>query len=105
MCRGRCTGILQRAPRGHSQWWKERADGNLHSMNTSSPKLLTRSSEDKMVSGVAGGLAHYFGIDPVIVRVGFVVATLMTGVAGLAYLAMMFVVPSDDSVDQSPLPA
>ena len=78
-------------------------------MNSSSPKLLTRSSEDRMVSGVAGGLANYFGVDPVIVRVAFIVATLMTGVAALGYLAMMFVVPSDDEahsdLPQSPLPA
>jgi phage shock protein C len=64
----------------------------------SSPKKLTRSSSDKMVGGVASGLAAYFGIDPVIARVAFVVATLATGVGALAYLALLIVVPSDDDV-------
>jgi phage shock protein C len=84
-----------------------RLPGNLERMNSSSPKKLTRSSNDKMVGGVAAGLADYFGIDPVIARVAFVVATLTTGVAAIAYLAMMIVVPSDDDVSSDvgePLP-
>ena len=35
---------------------------------------LTRSSTDKKLGGVSGGLGAYFGIDPVLVRIGFVVA-------------------------------
>jgi phage shock protein C len=71
----------------------------------SSPKTLTRSSSDRMVGGVAAGLADYFGIDPVIVRVGFVVATLMSGAGALAYLALLVVVPSADDHDvREPLP-
>jgi phage shock protein C len=62
----------------------------------SSPKKLTRSSSDRMVGGVASGLADYFEIDPVIVRVGFVIATLMSGAGALAYLALLVVVPSED---------
>jgi len=62
-----------------------------------SSKTLTRSSTDRQVGGVCGGLAHYFGIDPVVTRVGFIVTTLFTGGAGaLAYLAMLVVMPSDD---------
>jgi phage shock protein C len=71
----------------------------------SSPKTLTRSSSDRMLGGVAAGLADYFGIDPVIVRVGFVVATLMSGAGALAYLALLVVVPSEDDHDmREPLP-
>jgi phage shock protein C len=63
-------------------------------MNTD--KQLTRSSTDKQVGGVCGGLARYFGIDPVVTRVGFIATTLFTGGAGaLAYLAMLVVMPSD----------
>ena len=62
-------------------------------------KTLTRSSSDKKVAGVCGGLADYFGIDPTVTRVGFIVTTLFTGGAGaLAYLAMMVVMPSDTKV-------
>ena len=43
-------------------------------MNTT--KRLTRSSTDKYVGGVSGGLAEHVGIDPTLVRVGWVFATL-----------------------------
>lgn len=62
----------------------------------SRPRRLTRSSSDKMIGGVAGGLAEYFDIDANLVRVGWIVATLCTGVAPLAYLAVALIVPRDD---------
>jgi phage shock protein C len=62
----------------------------------SRPRRLTRSSTDKMLGGVAGGLADYFDLDPVLVRVGFVVSTAFSGAGVLAYLAMLVVVPRDD---------
>ena len=68
-------------------------------MNSTPPQPLTRSTTDKKIGGVSGGLGHYFGIDPTIVRVGFVFTTLITGGAGLiAYFAMLAFVPSDDDV-------
>jgi phage shock protein PspC (stress-responsive transcriptional regulator) len=66
------------------------------------PRILNRSSEDKMISGVAGGLGEYFGVDPVLFRVGFVAATLLSGVGALAYLALVLLVKTDDEV---PVPA
>jgi phage shock protein C len=59
-------------------------------------KTLTRSSTDKKLLGVSGGLADYFEIDANLVRVGWIVATLCTGVAPLAYLAIALIVPRDD---------
>lgn len=56
-------------------------------------KRLYRSRDDKMIAGVCGGIAEYFGIDPVIVRVILVVITLMGGAGVLAYLIMWAVVP------------
>jgi phage shock protein PspC (stress-responsive transcriptional regulator) len=68
-------------------------------MNSTPPQRLTRSSTDKYVGGVSGGLGAYFGIDPTLVRVGFVFTTLVTGGAGiLAYVAMLAVVPRDDAM-------
>jgi phage shock protein C len=72
-----------------------------------SPKTLTRSTSDRWFGGVAGGIAQYFNLDPVLTRVGFVVTTLLTGGAGIvAYLAMLVIMPADTKVDapQSPLP-
>jgi phage shock protein PspC (stress-responsive transcriptional regulator) len=70
--------------------------------STSSPKPLTRSSTDRHIWGVSGGIAEYFGLDPNLVRVGWVVMTLFTGVAILAYIAMALIVPSDDRLPSSP---
>lgn len=55
-------------------------------------KRLVRSSNDKMISGVCGGLASYFDVDPVLIRVGFVVAAL-AGFGVLAYIVLWIVLP------------
>jgi phage shock protein PspC (stress-responsive transcriptional regulator) len=62
----------------------------------SEPRILNRSTEDKMFAGVAGGLGEYFGVDPVLFRVGFVAATLLSGVGALAYLALVLFVKTDE---------
>ena len=68
---------------------------------SSRPRRLTRSSSDKMIGGVAGGLAEYFDIDPVVVRVGFAVSTAFSGAGLLAYVVMLVVVPRDDQETRS----
>ena len=47
--------------------------------STSSPKPLTRSSTDKHIFGVSGGLAEYFNVDANIVRVGWIVHVDVNG--------------------------
>lgn len=54
---------------------------------------LYRSRGDRMISGVCGGLAQYFAIDPVLVRVAFVALGIATGVGLLAYIVLAIVVP------------
>lgn len=67
---------------------------------TSSPKAirpLHRSTSDKMVAGVSGGLSEHFNVDPVLFRVGWVVGTLFSAGLGLvAYALLWAVVPRDD---------
>ena len=53
---------------------------------------LTRSETDKKIAGVAGGMAAYFGVDPTLVRVLWVIAVLM-GWGILAYLILWIVLP------------
>lgn len=53
---------------------------------------LTRSETDKVIAGVAGGLAAYFGIDPTLVRVAWVIAGIM-GWGILAYVILWIVLP------------
>jgi phage shock protein C len=63
----------------------------------SSPRTLTRSTTDRKVSGVSGGLADYLGVDPLLIRIGFVVTALTSGIGFLAYVVMMVLVPADDA--------
>lgn len=58
------------------------------------PKRLLRSRDDRMIAGVAGGLARYFNVDPVIFRLGFAVSVFFGGLGILAYLALALFVPS-----------
>ena len=55
---------------------------------------LTRSTSDRMIGGVCGGLANYFGIDPAIVRLIFALAVL-SGVSPLVYLVLWIAIPED----------
>ena len=57
-------------------------------------RKLNRSRSERMIGGVCGGIGEYFGIDPTLVRLLFVVATLFGGPAGpVAYLIFLIVVP------------
>ena len=58
-------------------------------------KRLYRSRTDRMLAGVCGGLAEYFNIDPVIIRVITVVAALMALGGFLAYIILWIVVPEE----------
>jgi phage shock protein PspC (stress-responsive transcriptional regulator) len=65
-------------------------------------RKLYRSSSDRMISGVCGGLAEHFEIDPTLVRVIFIVLALMSGVGVIIYLALALLVPSQGKEDKSP---
>ena len=56
---------------------------------------LTRSTDDKVVAGLSGGLGRYFGIDPVVFRIAFVVLTLAGGSGILLYLVGWLMIPDD----------
>ena len=58
---------------------------------------LRRSADDRLVAGVAGGLGDFFGIDPVIVRIGFIVLTFFGGVGLALYFVSWLIVPLGDS--------
>ena len=58
-------------------------------------RRLHRSRDDRFLFGVAGGLAEFFDMDPVLVRVGWALLTVATvGIAALAYLVLAIVTPN-----------
>jgi phage shock protein C len=67
-------------------------------------KRLYRSRKERTVAGVCGGIGEYFGIDPTLIRILFVVGLMMGGPGVLAYLILMIVVPEEPlpMVSESP---
>jgi phage shock protein C len=63
------------------------------------PPRLTRSRDDRVLAGVAGGLGRYLGVDPLVVRLGFIVLALAWGGGVLAYLVAWLLVPEDTADD------
>ena len=61
---------------------------------------LRRPFQDRMLAGVAAGLARYFGVDPTIIRIAFVVLTIVGGAGIPLYLAGLLLIPEEGS-DQS----
>jgi len=56
---------------------------------------IRRSRADRVLGGVAAGIAHYFGIDPVLVRLGFVLLTIAGGSGILLYLIAWLIIPEE----------
>ncbi|HJS41868.1 MAG TPA: PspC domain-containing protein [Gemmatimonadales bacterium] len=59
---------------------------------------LRRSRSDRMIAGVVGGLAHYFGIDATLARVLYVVGSIISAAfpGVLVYVIMWAIVPTDE---------
>lgn len=61
-------------------------------------KRLRRSNKNKMIAGVCGGLAEYFDMDPTLMRVLYILASILsTAFPGLlVYLVMWVIVPKSE---------
>lgn len=60
-------------------------------------KRLYRSRTNVMISGVCGGLAEYFDIDPTLVRLGYVLLTLFTLFSGVVfYIIAALIIPLEN---------
>ena len=72
---------------------REKAKAAASATSKTGKRKLAKT-RDKKISGVAGGLAEYFNIDPTLVRIAFVIATIATGGNFIfAYLLLTFVMP------------
>lgn len=56
-------------------------------------KKLYKSNQNKMIDGVCGGIAEYFGIDPTVVRLIWALFSLMGGSGILAYIIAAIIIP------------
>jgi phage shock protein C len=66
----------------------------------SKPRRLTRSNRNKMIAGVCGGLAEYLDMDPTVVRVLYVLVSILSAAfpGVLAYVVLMFLMPPPEQV-------
>lgn len=62
---------------------------------------FTRSRSNRMLGGVCSGLAQYFGTDPLLIRLVFIVITLAQGAGVLLYLLLWILMP-DEGVEAPP---
>jgi phage shock protein PspC (stress-responsive transcriptional regulator) len=60
---------------------------------TAMDKRLYRSRNDRKLAGICGGIAEHFGWDPTLVRLGWILLTLMGGSGVLIYLILWVVMP------------
>ena len=58
-------------------------------------KKLYRARVDRKIAGVCGGLGEYFGIDPTLVRLLFVLGLIFVGGTLLAYIILAIVIPEE----------
>ncbi len=61
-------------------------------------KRLYKSTADKKLCGVCAGVAKYFGLDPTLVRLGWVLATLFVGCGIVLYIAAAIIMPEEPIV-------
>lgn len=58
-------------------------------------KRLYKSNRNRMLCGVCGGIAEYFGLDPTLVRLDWILLSALAGSGLLAYIIAAIVIPRD----------
>ncbi|MBT4191858.1 MAG: PspC domain-containing protein [Candidatus Diapherotrites archaeon] len=56
-------------------------------------KILKRSKKNKLLGGVCGGIAEYYGLDPTLVRLGWILVSLVWGIGILLYILAWIIMP------------
>jgi phage shock protein C len=61
------------------------------------PRKRLTKSRDKMIAGVCGGIADYFEVDPTIVRIGYILLSIISAAfpGALAYLILWIIMPQE----------
>lgn len=62
---------------------------------TTEPRRLYRSNDEKMIAGVCGGIAEYFNVDPVWIRLIAILLIFLNGIGILAYIILWILVPEN----------
>lgn len=65
-------------------------------------KRLYRSRDERMISGVCGGIAKYFNVDPTLIRLLFVIFAFAGGPGLIAYIVLAIIVPEEPAGYEAP---
>ena len=71
----------------------EKTEKEVPSSSGVGPKRLYRSGKDRILGGVCGGIAEYLGVDPVIIRILWIIGTLAWGFGILLYIILWIIIP------------
>lgn len=63
------------------------------SSSAGEPRLLRRARDDRVIGGVCGGLGRYLGVDPVLLRIAFVILAVAGGGGLLLYVIAWILIP------------
>jgi len=63
---------------------------------------ITKSKTDKVIDGVCGGIAEYFGVDSVLVRLVFIALVFLNGLGLILYIILAIIMPGAGQVDKPP---
>ena len=69
-------------------------------MENNNYRRLMRSTTDRRIAGVCGGVAKYLNIDPTVVRIIFLIALLCGSFGFWAYLIIWIAAPEDNRIEQ-----
>ena len=69
-------------------------------MAPAAPQRLVRSTTDKMLAGICGGVANYIGLDSTVLRILVAIIVVFTGfIPGIiTYVILSFIIPRDDAL-------
>jgi phage shock protein C len=59
------------------------------------PRVARRSRSEKVVAGVCGGVGRYLGVDPVLLRIAFIILALANGLGVIAYVVAWVAIPEE----------
>ncbi|SHJ83818.1 PspC domain-containing protein [Tepidibacter formicigenes] len=62
-------------------------------------KKIYRSRKDKVLGGVCGGIAEYFGVDPALIRILWIISFFTIGLGFLAYIVCIVIIPENPNVE------
>ena len=63
---------------------------------------ITKSKTDKVIDGVCGGIAEYFGVDSVLVRLVFIALVFLNGLGLMLYIILVIIMPGAGQADRPP---